>query len=296
MPILILPLLVVELILVMPPPAYSTPAGRIIALDAIAVPNQPVFLEAILYHSGLLGILQPPIGGEVFLFYDQKGDLLGERLTDIGGAAQLPYTGAKPGIYPFIVKLKGTTRCQAEPSEASLFVRNPKQSLFFVAAEETLAGMGSLEFLLSPPEKISPAPDSSSLLNKLQHQYDIVYLTALEKISFGKIRKWLQINKYPKAPLCPAGVSVWKNPDEDAKKFAEAISMVWKDHTYPAYVVVGRKAMTKSLSEKNLKIFLLDHHQESSGEEKKTPCTYNEPCLIHEWKEIEPCIPVGKHP
>jgi hypothetical protein len=296
-PVLVLLLVVMVCGIFVNTPAFPATTVRIIAFDNIALPDQPVSLEASLRRSGLLGMLHPPIGGEVLLFYRKEANLLGEKLTDVGGVARIPYRTTKPGIYPFTVRLKENPRYQAEPSEASLFVRDPNHCLFFVVAEETLGGMGSLEFLLKPPEKILPAPNSCDVLTRLSHHYDIVYLTALDRNSSGKMRKWLHTHKYPKAPLWPVSSSLWNTAVKDAEPLEGAILSLWENHKHPAYVVVGTKALARAMSKKKLRVFLLNPQQDSTGgEQTKRQCNCNEFCQIHGWKEIEACLHLGKSP
>lgn len=272
---------------------YSATPIRIIAIDAVALPGQAFFLEASLYRSGVRGMISPPVGGEVLRFYSKDGELLGEKLTDVSGTARIVHKETIAGMYHFAVRLLGNQRYQAEPAEASFLIRNPTNRLFLVETEETLAGIGPVEFLFMPHEKILPTADSNKMLSRLPRQYDIVYLTALQKTSLDKMRQWLKSHDFPKAPLWPAGDSHWKDEGGDAKALTEAIGRIWKDRRYPAYVVLTKESLARGLSEKKMRVFLLDLARKGTKEERKT-CNCKDVCHIQGWKEIEPCVQPNK--
>lgn len=269
---------------------YSATPIKIIAIDAVALPGQSFFLEASLYRSGVRGMISRPVGGEVLRFYTKDGELLGEKLTDVSGTARIAHKENIPGMYRVTVRLLESERYQAEPGEASFLIRNPTHRLFLVETEETLAGVGPMKFLFMPHEKILPAPDSHKILSRLSRQYDIVYLTALQKTSLNKMRQWLKSHDFPNAPLWTAGDSHWKDEGGDAKALTEAIGRIWKDRRYPVYVILTKESLAKGLSEKKVRVFLLDLAKKGANKDERKTCNCKDVCHIQGWKEIEPCV------
>ncbi len=261
---------------------------HIVTIDAIVRPGQPVLLEAFLYQAGVRGMLLPPIPGELLRFYDQDGTLLGEKLTDKGGGARVSWKKGKPGLYRYEVKLSANERYRAHSGYGLVCVREESRPLFFIEVERAIAGLRAAGLLFASLRKVSPLEDAQRIVSSLPVRYQIIYLSSLGGVHRDTIRRWLHENEFPKAPLVVLETGTPFGPDDAADTF-EAQGMLrrlLKEGVRSAVAVVGTPFLARTLSDHGVTVFLLSA-EKNAGALEPSRCSFEEPCRVGAWKEIE---------
>lgn len=280
--------------------AHAATGARIVALDAVALPGETVYLEGFLYQGGVRGLVSPPVAGEVLRFYDDAGGLLGERLTDRSGSARVPSRTTRKGLYSFTVRIWENDRYEAGPAKGFILVRDKAKPLFLVEAERTLAASSPLGFLVRPSEKTMPAADATGVVCDLSGSYEIVYLSSVPRMYRDKLRAWLAAHGFPDAALVSVGEPMVKVSDDDSVPAGgkERLRHLCRMGAKVSFAVVGSKSLAKALVEEGVRVFLLEpspapgSQEQQQQQEEPSRCTFEgpEPCRIQAWKDIEPYV------
>jgi len=287
--------------------AQASTGAKIIAVDAVALPGETVYLEGFLYKAGVRGLLSPPVAGEVLRFYDDAGRLLGEKLTDRSGSARVPSRTTRKGLYSFTVRVWENDRYEAGPAKGFILARDKAKPLFLVEAERALAASSPMGFVVKPVEKIAPAADAPGIVRGLPGSYEVVYLSSIPRMYQDKIRAWLVAHGFPDGPLVSVGGPVVKPSDDDAvpEEGRERLRHLCREGARASLAVVGSRSLAKALVEQRVRVFLLEPAQQPPashwGQQEPSRCTFKDPdpCRIRAWKDIEPYVrrhKQGSHP
>ncbi len=190
------------------PEVHAASRAILLMPDLVCLPHQTVQLEARLYRTGLFGLFQSGISGEVLRFLDPRGKALGEVLTDRSGTARVPYRVGGPGLYRLGVRLPANPRYEAEAASGRLFVWAPDLPVLFVELEEGLMPPKPSSFLRSQATDRAPLPGAVPALERIGPCRGIVYLSRGPETSVEDLRLWLKRWHFPAGPLfflaCPS--------------------------------------------------------------------------------------------
>jgi hypothetical protein len=180
-------------------------AVRLFVKDALAVPREPVAVEAKLIETRLLSDVG--LGGEPLeLVVD--GKVVAKAMTGGDGRAFLSYTPTALGVAPMRVRVALSPRVSPTDGEANLVVwerRNPILVVELAALIEEFPSPGQLPaigFTLEAERK--PMLDAADELEKLtKFYYRVIYaVTSSAGASDGfqagaEAREWLRTHKFP---------------------------------------------------------------------------------------------------
>jgi hypothetical protein len=280
-------------------PAVSSGAGSsaiLVVPDRLCFPDEEIYVEAILYRSGLLGLLKGGVQGELVHFFDPQGEPLCDLLTDASGLARVRYKAGAAGRYPITVRLAENPRYSAAPSTGNLFVSQRELPLFFVTVEGGLMPPQSTLFLSKDPKEIGPQPGSVKALSEIAPCHRLVYLTQRPKPSSRQIRSWLETKDYPpgpiyflERPLLSGIVGETPAPETDV------LESLWEERSVPAHLATGESHLAQAAAEKEIRVFLLGSGKEATpaagGQEEEDPEKTEEKSkervtFVQEWAEI----------
>lgn len=280
-------------------PVVSSRAGSPAALvvpDRLCLPGEEIYVEAILYRSGLLGFLETGVQGELLHFFDPEGNPLRDLLTDATGLARVRYKTGSPGRYPITVHLAENPRYSATPSTGNLFVREAGLPLFFVTVEDGLMPQQFGGFLQKNPQEVRPRSGSVKTLSQIAPCHVLIYLTWWPKPSSHQIRLWLETEGYPPGPIyfldrpsIGAIVGAVSAPE------TEVLESLREERSAPAHLATGESNLAMAAAEKEIRVFLLgsgketppsanledDEEEGKTGEKSAKNVTF-----VQEWAEI----------
>ena len=194
-------------------PAYLCEAAekKIVATiqvkDALAVPGQPVAIDAQLEADGVSK--KVGLGGEPLeLVVD--GKVAATATTGGDGRASFTYSTKMVGVLPIQVRLDASTRVSSATGEGNLVVwerRNPILAIDMASLIETvhvdvsIPGTGPQK---NPEQK--PMPDAAAEIGKLtQFYYRVIYIvpsTGSDGFQAGtQARAWLKAHHFPSGYL-----------------------------------------------------------------------------------------------
>ena len=250
-------------------PAISSRAdstATVVVPDKLCFPGDEIYIEAILYRSGLLGFFRGGIQGELLRFFDPQGNSLRDLLTDTSGLARIRYKAGPPGRYPITARLIDNPRYSADPATGNLFVQQKGVPLFFVTVEAGLMPPSAAPFLPRDPRKVGAQPGSAEALSKVASCHMLVYLTQWPKPSSHQIRSWLEEKGYPLGPL------YFLDRPSMARMMYEApgletvlLESLWKERFVPAHLATRDRSLGEAAADKGIRVLLLTPETSASG-------------------------------
>jgi hypothetical protein len=202
---LLTPLLIIGvlLLIVTTSGANGNPKGKkqvkMTGLDAIALPGQPAVIRAKLERHGLLGA-NKDLKGFVLEFYRGEA-LVGTRTTDDEGFAHLEIPAPERGRTEIVARFPGTGAYESNEARAYAYSFDPQKPGMLVDIDHTIADISWLEFLAADNSKIPTLPEAPEVLTRLSTRFNIIFLTAREDAFADKTRAWLELRKFPPAPV-----------------------------------------------------------------------------------------------
>jgi hypothetical protein len=172
-----------------------------VASDALALPGETIDVKAQLRAGDFL----QGSAGHPVRFY--RGDELYKVAeTDTGGVAAVAFTPDEPGNYPFQAEVVATGLKDDPPAPAriNVFCRPADEPIVIVDLDKTIVASGFHTVLLGSPD---PMDHSQDVLERLEKDHTIVYLTHRPDLFGIKSRKFLDEEGYPKGPLLLSSVS-----------------------------------------------------------------------------------------
>jgi hypothetical protein len=231
----------------------------------LSLPGEEVYVEAYLSRTGLTGLLNPGIQGELLTFRNNEGEPLGSRLTDPTGMARIRFQSSRQGVHTVSVSLAGNPRYEAAPAKGSVFVRSRRHPLFFVWVEGTLREQESPSLLWRKPVDAVPVPGSVEAVKKLSSCLTLAYLTSQPMVRMGPMRSWLEKHAYPPGPLLllnrSPGLASLQKPSIDL----QIPESLWKDRSLRAYIVTGDRSIAEAAGKKSFHVFLLVEEEKTGS-------------------------------
>ncbi len=167
--------------------------------DDILTMQKAVTLIAKLEKNKLIPY-RPDVSNAKVSFYD--GDVfLGAAKTNIQGKARLEIYNPGPGTHNFLAKFKGSRKLKASVADITITVASANTPILISDIDHTISDASSTDVVLKPYTRIPELPYASDILNVLEGDYQIVYLTARDDTFILKTKKWLDFLYFPKAPV-----------------------------------------------------------------------------------------------
>jgi hypothetical protein len=162
--------------------------------DEIATPGERLMLRARLEKGSFL---LDQKGKEVCFWLD--GQLLGAARTDGDGLAAIPFTPQAAGDRHVTVTFSRSGPGRPEVSDTLLVAcRNPETPIAVVDIDLTLTGADFRAVLTRDPP---PLPDAVRVMNRLQQDYTILYLTGRLEHLERRSKTWLAGHGFPRGPM-----------------------------------------------------------------------------------------------
>ena len=248
-------------------PALASEAALYVP-DHLARPGEELFLGAYLLRTGLLGMLQPGIQGELLRFFDPSDKPLGQVLTDASGYARIRYTAGTAGHRTITVRLAENPRYTAKACQGRVYVRGASASLLFVHVEN---GVLSVEHAASPWRPTRPAepmPGVRVALEAMSHCRTLVYLSQASRRAAPGVRDMLEKEAFPSAPICLLERSLLEALGAAGEPTLDPADAWWKDRSRPAFLVTGDRRLAEAAAREAFGVFLLEPDiQGGSGRE-----------------------------
>lgn len=260
--------------------------------DRTVEPGKETFAEAMLLRKGPLGLFSAGIQGEILLFLDDTGALLGQKLTDPSGMARAAIRGPSSGYARFRVELAENSRFRAEPGTGRVFVWNNARPPLLVCVEGGLlrhtAGMPSF---LASWGRGNEHPGSREALRRLETAYDLAYLTRAPRSAYAAVRKWLEDRRFPEAPVLmfESAQGLRQEPPRPSAE-VRVLESLWKDRRKPAYLVTAEPALAEAAAECGFRAYLL---KSEPGDTRQTEAEPEEsqrenPVQVQGWEGLDP--------
>lgn len=195
--------------------------GRVIMYDAVALPQQRVFLKATTVGRFFRA------GGEVVAFW-VEGEFLGKSLSGFDGVAFKLFTPEKAGLFQLRAKSNGD---------------EDTGILLSVKAGETLLIVDVWSSLLENLITQTPKSGSQQALEKISKIHPILYLqTGL--VGVHRFKTWLRTHNFPLFPVLP-----WANGDIFREMTEKKVAV---------YAVIGSTEVIATAGEENRVLLSFD--------------------------------------
>ena len=172
--------------------------ARLAAYDAIAIPGLGTILTAKVEKK--MPVFNPDISGETISFYI-NGEKIGESVSNKDGMAILRHTFNRTGKFELEVMVSTGSRYHSDPALSKIFCSDRQKPAIVVDIDHTVADVSLAMYILKSNKKVMPLKNAPDILNKLSREYDIVFVTNREELFLRKTNDWLQMYKFPAAPV-----------------------------------------------------------------------------------------------
>ncbi len=208
--------------------------------DTATAPGKSLKLRVIV-RKDVFPLVDPPLGGvEVKL---KRGEQTITARTNNQGIAEFEALAFDEGLHVLPIECGGT------PDE--IIVAATPKPLLIVDIDGTIARCSQFTFLFKETRHVKVMKGALEALKALQEKYQIVYLTARDRILREKTARWLAMNGFPKAPLLVRRRRYWEQKAREHKierlkelvdvTIAAGIGDTKSD--VEAYAAVGAKAL-----------------------------------------------------
>ncbi|MFP4107299.1 MAG: hypothetical protein ACLFVU_14595 [Phycisphaerae bacterium] len=195
--------------------------------DTLAYPDSTAELTARLQSAkNIQGIANATLG-----FY--RGEkLIGKAKTNKGGYASVKLQTGTTGTTEYAVKVLSVPESvdqsvkQVTPASLLVAVRRKNVEIVVIDLDHTAVESGFFRVLVGGAK---PMPGASKAIQRIEEDYQIVYLTHRPDLLASKSKRWLTQHGFPRAPLM---VSELRQAFGDSGKFKTARLSALKD-VYP---------------------------------------------------------------
>jgi len=119
----------------------------------------------------------------------------GKAVTDASGEAAVDLGPRPAGLHRLTVRAAGGT------AEARVAVAAKDAPIFITDIDHTIADVSPAGFIFKPLDAVRPVEGAVDALWRIASRMQIVYLTARDHIFARKTRSWLELHRFPDAPV-----------------------------------------------------------------------------------------------
>ena len=257
-------------------------AAKLQGYDAITLPGKEVILKAKLEKDDLF---KRDLEDQKVIFRI-GAEVLGEAISGEQGIARISHTPAEAGKHEITVALHSDSPYQGDEGRILLLAIPEDRKILVSDIDHTVADISSLKFLTTRNEEVPTLPGAPEALTKLSEKYQVVYITARDDAFMRKTKKWLDIKKFPRAP-----VFFWDflgSPSQSHTRYkSEQISEIKKTWKGVEVGVGDRRGDAVAYIENGIKAFIIGDEDaedtETDSESEKMP---DEAIRVESWDEI----------
>jgi len=177
--------------------AKEKQALSIIAFDALTELNKPVELHCKVERKNLLRNDVRNANVTVTV----NGAQIAKVVTDEQGTARTSYTPEELGTCTVAFECEEGTDYGKAAASSLLFCRDKTKPAIVIDIDHTIADIAMEKFIVTRTKDIKPLPGAREALEDLSKTYDLIFLTARDKHLLHRTKEWLNLNRFPSAPV-----------------------------------------------------------------------------------------------
>ncbi|MCO4795559.1 MAG: hypothetical protein KC493_17705, partial [Bacteriovoracaceae bacterium] len=178
--------------------AQAKKAAVIQGYDAITAPGVEVTLEVKVERARFFPTRVDLKGQKIH--FVQDGNHLGVAKSNNDGVAKLKAVFYTTGLKVITATLDENSKYSANVTDNRILVTDPETPMLVSDIDHTLSDISSRDFLRTPDTKIPELPKASEVVNRLNQNITVFYMTARDDAFIKRTKFWLDYKKFPKAP------------------------------------------------------------------------------------------------